>query len=120
LQPRNMCTTEESSRSCHGEGHVRRVLFRSAAGIRFLGVLFPPRDSASLAVGLPPRLSGCDGPDGVSTFRTHEIRPGRVPPVPREQRYPHDRRTVLGRRLPILNGSLLIIPASTTRRGELP
>jgi len=25
----------------------------SAAGIRFLGILFPPRDSASLAVGLP-------------------------------------------------------------------
>ena len=31
-----------------------------------------------------------------------------------------DRATVLGRRLPILSGSLLIIPASTTRRGELP
>ena len=28
--------------------------FLSAAGIRFLGVLFPPRDSASLTVGLPP------------------------------------------------------------------
>ena len=94
--------------------------FLSAAGIRFLGVLFPPRDSASLAVGLPPRRCGRDGPDGVSTFRTHEIRPGRVPPVPRERRCPHDRRTVLGRRLPILSGSLLIISASTTRRGELP
>jgi hypothetical protein len=94
--------------------------FLSAAGIRFLGVLFPPRDSASLTVGLPPRLPGRDGPDRVSTFHTHETRPGRVPPVPREQRYPHDRRRVLGRRLPILSGSLLIIPASTTRLGELP
>src|SRR6476661_9876811 len=92
----------------------------SAAGIRFLGVLFPPRDSASLAVGLPSRPHGRDGPDGVSTFHTHEMRPGRVPPLPREQRYPHDRRRVLGRRLPILNGSLLIIPTSTTRPGELP
>ena len=73
-----------------------------------------------LAVGLPPRLRGRDGPDRVSTFRTLEIRPGRVPPVPREQRCPRDRRTVLGRRLPILSGSLLIIPASATRRGELP
>jgi len=54
----------------------------SATGIRFLGVLFPPRDSASLTVGLPPhpsheRLSMMD-PDGVSTFHTHELRPGRV------------------------------------------
>src|SRR5215471_964708 len=94
--------------------------FLSAAGIRFLGVLFPPRDSASLTVGLPPRPCGCDGPVGVSTFHTHEIRPGRVPPLPRERRYPHDRRRVLGRRLPILNGLLLIIPTDTTRRGELP
>ena len=30
----------------------------SAAGIRFLGVLFPPRDSASLTVGLPPHPPG--------------------------------------------------------------
>jgi len=91
----------------------------SATGIRFLGVLFPPRNSAFLTVGLPPQLS-CDGPDGVSTFHTHELRPGRVPAIPREQRCPRDRRTVLGRRLPILNGPLLIIPTSTTRPGELP
>jgi len=53
----------------------------------------------------PPKRCG---PDGVSTFHTHEIRPGRVPSVPREQRCPHDRRSVLGRRLPILNGPLLV------------
>jgi hypothetical protein len=64
--------------------------------------------------------TGCDGPDGVSTFRTHEIRPGRVPALPREQRCPRDHRTMLSRRLPILNGPLLIIPTSTTRLGELP
>jgi hypothetical protein len=32
----------------------------SATGIRFLGVLFPPRDSASLTVGLPPQLHVMD------------------------------------------------------------
>jgi hypothetical protein len=92
--------------------------FLSAAGIRFLGVLFPPPDSAFLTVGLPPQK--CDGPDGVTTFHTHEIRPGWVPALPREQRCPHDRRIVLGRRLPILDGPLLIIPTTTTRPGELP
>src|SRR6266498_790220 len=91
----------------------------SATGVRFLGVLFPPRDSASLTVGLPPHPRR-GGPDGVSTFRTHEIRPGRVPALPRERRCPHDRRSVLGRRPPILNGLLLIIPTPTTRPGELP
>src|ERR1051326_7190039 len=91
----------------------------SATGIRFLGVLFPPRDSASLTVGLPPHPRR-DGPDGVSKFRTHETRPGRVPALPREQRCPRDRRSVLGRPLPILNGLLLIIPTITTRPGELP
>lgn len=91
----------------------------SATGIRFLGVLFPPRNSASLTVGLPPQL-GCDGPDGVYTFRTHEIRPGRVPALPREQRCPRDHRIMLSRRLPILNGPLLIIPTITIRPGELP
>ena len=32
----------------------------SATGIRFLGVLFPPRDSASLTVGLPPQKTVMD------------------------------------------------------------
>jgi hypothetical protein len=32
----------------------------SATGIRFLGVLFPPRDSASLTVGLPPTKNVMD------------------------------------------------------------
>ena len=45
--------------------------FLSAAGIRFLGVLFPPRDSASLAVGLPPRLRGRDGQRATSCRNPH-------------------------------------------------
>jgi hypothetical protein len=70
--------------------------------------------------GRPTTTPRCDGPDGVTTFHTHEIRPGRVPAIPREQRCPRDHRTMLGRRLPILNGLLLIIPTITTRPGELP
>jgi len=35
--------------------------FLSAAGIRFLGVLFPPGSSAFLTVGLPPQRVP-DGP----------------------------------------------------------
>lgn len=39
----------------------------------------------------PTRLQGRD-PDGVSTFRAYEMRPGRTPPKPRDQRCSHDRR----------------------------
>jgi len=55
----------------------------SPAGIRFLNILFPPENSALLTVGLPTRHH--DGPDsvGVPMFRTHELRPGWVPPLPR-------------------------------------
>jgi len=55
----------------------------SPAGIRFLDILFPPENSALLTVGLPTRHQ--DGPDsvGVPMFRTHELRPGWVPPLPR-------------------------------------
>ena len=64
----------------------------SAAGIRFLGVLFPPRNWASFTVGLPPRHSDMADPDGVSTFRAREIWPGRVPSVLRRRRCPHSHR----------------------------
>ena len=55
----------------------------SPTGIRFLDILFPPENSALLTVGLPTRHRG--GPDsvGVPMFRTHEMRPGWVPPLPR-------------------------------------
>jgi len=43
-------------------------------------------------------------PDGVSTFHTHEIRPGRVSSLPRGRRCSYDHRCVRGRRLPPLNG----------------
>ena len=72
----------------------------SATGIRFLGILSPPRDSAPLTIGLPDRL-GPD-PDEVSTFHAHETRPGWVPPIPRGQLCSHDRLSLPGRRLPPL------------------
>lgn len=50
----------------------------SPTGIRFLGILFPPEDSASLTVGLPAHTGGLDSV-GVSVFRTRETRPGWVP-----------------------------------------
>ena len=77
----------------------------SAAGIRFLGVLFPPGDPALLTVGLPatPRQMPPD-PNRVSTFRTHEIRPGRVSSLPRGRRCSTRPRDVHGRRLPPHNG----------------
>src|SRR2546423_4694678 len=47
----------------------------SATCIRFLVILCPPGNWAFLAVGLPDLLPGPD-PDGVATFRAHELRPG--------------------------------------------
>lgn len=53
----------------------------SSAGIGLLSILFPPRHSAFLTVGLPehPYLLACLDPVGVSMFRTRETRPGWVP-----------------------------------------
>jgi hypothetical protein len=50
----------------------------SPAGIRFLGILFPPQNSAALTMGLPCRRGGMDSV-GVSAFRTCATRPGWVP-----------------------------------------
>ena len=55
----------------------------STTGIRFSVIRFPPRSWALLTVGLPvlrPDL------DGVTAFRTHELRPGWVSPLPRGRR----------------------------------
>ena len=57
----------------------------SAAGIRFSVILFPPRSWALLAVGLPDARSRPDL-DGVTAFRTRELRPGWVPSLPRGRR----------------------------------
>ena len=46
-------------------------------------------------------------PDAVSTFHTHEMRPGRVSSLPRERRCSYDHRDVRGRRLPPHSGQPL-------------
>jgi hypothetical protein len=73
-----------------------------ALPLRFPAVFRPPAFASWASCSRhgiqPPSRSayhhtrGRDGPDGVSTFHTHELRPGRVPAVPREQRCPHDHR----------------------------
>jgi hypothetical protein len=70
-----------------------------------------PATGFRLPYGRPTTTGIGGGPDGVSTFHTHETRPGRAPSVPRERRCPRDRSGVLGRRLPILNGPPLVILA---------
>jgi hypothetical protein len=75
-------------------------------------VLFPPRSSASLTVGLPATLPRPD-PDGVPTFRLHETRPGWVPSMPRGRRCSHGRLGAPGRRLPLPSGQPLHPGAST-------
>jgi hypothetical protein len=76
-------------------------------GVRFLGILFPPGNWAIVASGLPAAPSGAPDPDGVSTFRMHELRPGWAPPRPRGQRCSHGQRKLSGRRLPFLHGQAL-------------
>ena len=86
------------------------------AGIGFLVILCPPGDWAFLAVGLPVLLPGPD-PDGVATFRAHELRPGWVPSLPRGLRCPHGRQVIPGRRTPPCSGpSLYPRPATHHRR----
>ena len=56
--------------------------------------------------------------NGVSTFHTRELRPGRVPSVSRRRRCSCGHRNVLGRRLPTLSGWPLIFFGTTTRPEE--
>ena len=79
-------------------------------------ILSPLGDWAFLTVGLPPGLS--PDPNGVSTFRTHEIRPGWVPSVPRGRRCSHGRQQVSGRRLPHPNGQSLHPGRTSIIRGS--
>lgn len=67
--------------------------FLSAAGVRFLGLPVPPGDSAFLAIGLPfTTEDACWDLDGVSMFRTNEIRVGSGAPFTPGLRCSHSRR----------------------------
>ena len=68
--------------------HVPVSCCLSAAGVGFMVILCPLGSWAFLTVGLPVPDLGPD-PNGVVTLRTHEMRPGWVPSVPRGLRYPH-------------------------------
>ncbi len=70
----------------------------SATGIRFSVIRYPPGGWALLTVGLPNAPRRARTPNGVTTFRTHEQRPGRAPSKPRGQRCsPRPRRLPAGR-----------------------
>jgi len=70
-------------------------------------VIRPPLGSwAFLAVGLPATSPRPD-PNRVPTFHTHEMRPGRVPPVSRGRRCSPSRQKIPGRRLPLHSGQPL-------------
>jgi hypothetical protein len=88
----------------------------SAAGVRFLAILFPPRSSAFLTVGLPAHT----GPDrdGVSAFRTHELRPGWVPSITRGQVVLTRPGRLPDRHLPLPSGQSLN-PATTSHQAKL-
>ena len=66
----------------------------------------PPRDSAPLTIGLPHRHRQ-RGPDGVSTFRTHQTRLGPGALCTPGTAAPTRPGTIPGRRLPPSNGRSL-------------
>lgn len=82
-----------------------------------LGHPVPPRSSAPLTIGLPG-LPGPD-PDGVSTFRAPETRPGWAPPIPRGQAVFTRPTLGLGRRLPPLPAARPYHPGLPFRRPGL-
>ena len=85
----------------------------SAAGIRFLVILCPPGRSASLTVSPPATtLTARLDPGGVSTFRTHELRPGWVPSLLRGRWCSPRPEAITGQRPPHHSG-LPLDPATT-------
>jgi hypothetical protein len=87
----------------------------SAAGIRFSVIRYPPGSWALLAVGLPD-LS--PDPDGVTTFRTHELRSGWAPSVPRGRRCSPRTGPLPGQRLPHRSG-MSLYPTTHPTGGDL-
>jgi hypothetical protein len=75
-------------------------------------ILRPLGSRAFLTVGLPSASLHSD-PNGVVAFRTSEIRPGWVPPIPRGRRCPSDRLKVF-RSAPAASQRPALDPASTS------
>jgi len=71
-------------------------------------------------LGLPHgRLTGHHrpDPDGVTAFRTHELRPGWEPPLPRGRRCSSRLSVLLNRRLPLHSGQSLHSATTSHRAG---
>jgi len=85
-------------------------------GVRFLSILFPPRHRLALRSAYQAQ---CLDPDGVSTFRTSEIRPGWTPSIPRGRRCSHSRLIFPGRRLPHPSGLALFSGVAFRPSGDL-
>ena len=86
----------------------------SATSIRFSDHPSPAREMG-LPHGRLTRHHQRRDPVGVTTFHTHEKRPGRVPPIPRGRRCSPGPDAVPGQRLPHHNG-LSLHPAGTSHR----
>ena len=78
----------------------------------------PAREFRPSTVGLPTTRHGVPDPDGVSTFRTHETRPGSgalstpgTAVFTRPSGHP-------GRRLPPLSGQVPITPVTASHPGS--
>src|SRR5262249_48749646 len=87
----------------------------STAGICFLVIL--SRRGIRLSSRSAYRPTGPD-PDGVSTFRTHKLRPGWALSIPRGRRCSPGPATIPSPRLPHLNGTSLH-PTTTTIHARL-
>ena len=57
-------------------------------------------------------------PDGVTTFRTHELRPGWVPPLPRGRWCSSRLRAIPSRHPPLRRGQSLSLATSSHQRGS--
>ena len=95
----------------------------SATGIRFLGVLFPPRNSASLTVGLPPpsRITPATTMDLTGFPRSTRMSYDRVG----RPLYPGGDGVHTARKRPEpppadLHGQPPVHPSNTARPGKLP
>ena len=89
----------------------------SATGIRFLGILFPPRNSALLTVGLPARQLACRTRTGFPCSARVRHDWGGCPLYPGDGGV-HTAANAPGRRLPLRNGRPCL-PGTASRPGEL-